>query len=102
MPIGELFQLLAEQTKEIEKEVVIDSEGFIHHTIKLDGTMYYFSTVDKNGEVKTGETYAPSKNTLLRKLTVICNNLYSIGKGEGEISQTDVSKEIDKLINDLK
>ena len=64
--------------------------------------MYYFSTVDENGEVKTGETYAPSKNTLLRKLTVICNNLYSIGKGEGKISQTDVSKEIDKLINDLK
>ena len=89
LKIGELFELLAEQTK----------RGL--QIIGEDGVTYYFTSTDKNGEIRIGETWSPSKNSLLGRLVKICNNLYSIGD-EKSISQTEILTEIDKLINDLK
>ena len=90
LKITELFKLLDEQTRESEN----DSMGF-------DGIIYYFSTIDKNSNLNTGKTWSPTDNTLLYRVVKICDILYSIGNGKN-ISQADILKEIDKLINDLK
>jgi hypothetical protein len=90
LKIGELFHLLAEQTKKIEKDM-----------FGLDGVTYYFATTDKNGEIRIGETWSPNKGTLLNKLVKVCDNLSSIGIKKNT-SQTGILKEIETLINDLK
>jgi hypothetical protein len=86
---GDLFQILSEQTKNPEKEIM-----------GLDGETYYFSTTDKKGEIKIGETWSPNENSLLDKLVKICDNLFSVETGKN-ISQTDIEKEIEQLISDL-
>jgi hypothetical protein len=63
----------------------------------LDGETYYFITTDEKGEVKIGETWSPSDNSLMGRLIKISNNLYSIGNGN-RISITEINDEIDKLI----
>ena len=88
--IGELFERLANQTKVHEK----NRRG-------LDGVSYYFTTMDKNGEIKIGETWSPNKGSLLDRLVEICDNLYSVGVGN-TIGQSEIIKEITLLINDLK
>ena len=90
LKIGELFELLASQTKVYEKDWV----GF-------DGVTYYFTTTDKNGEIQIGETWSPNKNSLLGRLVKICDELCLIGN-KNEISQSKILAEIDKLINDFK
>ncbi len=87
--IGELFQLLAEQTKKPESE-----------TMGLDGVIYYFSTTDNAGQVTIGETWSPNDNSLLDRLVKICDNLHSIGNGK-TVSHTDTLKEIKVLIDDF-
>jgi hypothetical protein len=62
---------------------------------------YYFSTVDKNGNLKIGETWSPDDNSLLGRLVKICDNLHSIGDRK-DVSQTDILKEIEELIKELK
>ena len=88
--IGELFELLANQTK-VYKE---DLGG-------LDGITYYFATTDKNGEIKIGETWSPREKSLLGRLVKICDNLHSF-EIENNIDQTKMIKEITLLINDFK
>jgi len=90
LKIGELFELLASQTKVYEKE-----------WFGCDGVTYYFTTTDKNGEIQIGETWSPNKDTLLGRLVKICDKLCSIGN-EKDISQSKILEEIDKLINELK
>ena len=90
LKIGELFELLAEQTKEIETSVI----GF-------DGVTYYFATTDKTGKIRIGETWSPNKNSLLGRLVKICDKLYSIGNEKNSF-QPKILQEIEELINDLK
>ena len=90
LKIGELFKLLAEQTKEYDKDVG-----------GIDGVKYYFTTTNKNGELKVGKTWSPDKNSLLGRLVKICDNMYLIGMGKN-VSQSEVLKEISLLITDLK
>ena len=87
--IVELFKIIEQQTKKPEEEVM-----------GLDGVTYYFATTDKNGLVKTGETWSPDDNSLLAKLVSICDNIYSLRNGN-KMSQIEISQNIDKLIFDL-
>ncbi|WP_417359658.1 hypothetical protein [Galbibacter sp.] len=88
--IIELFRLLEEQTKKPENDLM-----------GVDGVIYYFATTDQNGHVKIGETWSPNEKAFLGNLIKVCDNIYSLGKGK-DIYQTDVLKEIDKLLTDLK
>ncbi len=90
LKIVDLFKLLQEQTKKPENDLM-----------GLDGVTYYFATTDKNGQIKIGETWSPNDNSLLGRLVIICDNIYSLGNGNN-LSQTDILKDIDKLLNDLK
>lgn len=90
LKIVDLFKLLEEQTKKPENDLM-----------GLDGVTYYFSTTDKNGEIKIGETWSPAEKSLLGRLVKICDNIYSLGIGNN-LSQSDILKEIEKLIIDLK
>ncbi len=90
LKIVEFFKLLEEQTKKPESNMM-----------GKDGVTYYFATTDKNGEVKIGKTWSPNDNSLLGRLVKICNNIYSLGNGNN-ISQTEVLKDIYKLIIELK
>ena len=88
--IGELFELLANQTK------VCKNSRF-----GLDGETYYFATTDKNGEIKIGTTWSPDKKSLLERLVKICDKLYLVGVGK-IINQRKITKEITILINDFQ
>ena len=90
LKIGELFELLANQTKVYDEYLLLG----------LDGVTYYFATTDINGEIKVGETWSPNEKSLLGRLVKICDNLYSAGIGNN-IDQTKILKEITMLINDL-
>ena len=87
--IGKLFQLLAEQIKEPEQDMM-----------GLDGVTYYFSTTTKSGELKTGETWSPKDGSLLSKLVEICDALYAAGIGNRTLP-ANLSEEIDKLVSRL-
>jgi hypothetical protein len=90
LKVTDLFTLLAEQTKKSENDLM-----------RLDGVTYYFATTDKDGQIRIGETWSPDDNSLLGQLVKVCNNLYSIGNRK-KISQTDILKDVDKLLNDIK
>ena len=90
--VGELFELLREQTKEPDNPKPIF--GF-------EAVAYYFATANNDGEVFLGVAWSPDANSLLGRLVDICDKLYLIGSKE-DISQTDILKDIDKLINDFK
>jgi hypothetical protein len=87
--IVDLFELLEEQTKKPESDM-----------IGLDGTTYYFASTDRNGQIKIGKTWSPDDDSLLGKLVEICDNIYSLGNGNN-ISQTEILKDIDKLVHEL-
>jgi hypothetical protein len=89
LKIVDLFKLLEEQTKKPEDDLM-----------GLDGVTYYFATTDKNGQIKIGETWSPNVNSSLGRLVKICDNIYSLGNGKN-LSQTDILKDIDKLLHDL-
>ena len=103
--IGELFELFVEQTKVKERKFDTLPDGTIVeiHEIGTDGETYIFTTTDKNGEIRTGTTWSPhpSDKPLLSRLVEICDNLYLLGI-ENDISQTNILREIDILINDFK
>jgi hypothetical protein len=88
--IGELFQLLAKQTRKPETDEMGN-----------DGTIYYFASTGNNGEINIGEAWSPRENTLLGRLVNICDNLYLIGKGN-DINQSEIQAEITRLIADLE
>lgn len=90
LQIGELFQLLVEQSKKPKQDV----RG-------VDGVIYYISAVDENGEIKTGKTWSPRDNSLLDRLVEICDKLYYFGKGHN-ISQSKLENRIKRLIQKLK
>ncbi|REC62858.1 hypothetical protein DRF65_08530 [Chryseobacterium pennae] len=90
LKIGNLFQILTQQMKTSEKE----KRGF-------DGTMFYFATTDTTGQMKTGETWSPNDNTVLDRIVKVCNRLFSIDK-EKNSSHSDIVKEIEKLIEEIK
>lgn len=90
LKIVDLFKLLEEQTKKPENDLM-----------GLDGVTYYFASIDKNGEIKIGETWSPAEKSLLGRLVKICDHIYSLGIGNN-LSQSDILKEIEKLIIDLK
>lgn len=90
LKIVDLFKLLEEQTKKSDDNLM-----------GLDGVTYYFTTTDKNGEIKIGETWSPNEESLLGRLVKICDNVYLLGNGNS-LSQSDISKDIDKLLKDLK
>ena len=107
LKIGELFELLAEQTKEKEQErqFEVGADGEIYEILfaRVDGTDYFFTTTDKNGEIKTGTTCSPhpSNKPMLCRLVKICDDLCSL-EIEKSIFQTNILKELESLINDLK
>ena len=88
--IGDLFQLLARQTKKPDSDMMGN-----------DGTTYYFATVDTSRKLSIGETWSPNDNSLLGRLVKICDNLYLMGRGN-DISQSEIQKKIKKLIADLE
>ena len=90
LKIVDLFKLLEEQTKEPEDDLMGN-----------DGVTYYFATTNKNGQIKIGETWSPNENSLLGRLVMICDSVYALENGKN-LSQTDILKDIDKLLNDLK
>lgn len=87
--IGELFQILAEQTKKPETE-----------TMGFDRVSYYFAT-SVEGQIKIGETWSPNSNTLLNRLVKICDKLFSIDNKKN-IKKTAILKEIENLIKEFK
>ena len=107
LKIGELFELLAEQTKEKEKERVFVTlpDGEIEEILfaRADGTDYYFTTTDKNGEIRTSTTWSPhpSSKPMLSSLVEICDKLCSLRNGNN-ILQANILEEIEILIKDLK
>jgi hypothetical protein len=88
--IGELFQLLADQTKK--------PEGL---SVGNDGTTYYFAITDKTGAIKVGSVWSPSSKSLLSRVVKICHTLYAVSKGEGVLAK-DLQIEIKRLMEDLK
>lgn len=88
--IGMLFQMLLEQTRKPEKGM-----------FGLDGTTYYFSAVDKNGIIKSGQTWSPDDDTLLGRLVTICDSLYQIGSGKA-IGQKHLVTQIEDIIEILR
>ena len=72
--IGELFRLLANQTKEKEREFKEGANGEKYEVIEegTDGTTYYFALTDEKGEVKVGETWSPQKDSKLARVVEIC------------------------------
>jgi hypothetical protein len=88
--IGDLFQLLANQTKSYE---------LINYS--TDGEKYYFMSTNNKGDVQIGSTWSPSDNSMMGRLIKVSNKLYSIGSGN-DISKTEISNEIDELITELK
>ena len=103
LKIGELFELLTEQTKEKERKFVTLPNGEIAEEIVaiLDGASYYFTTTDQYRVLKTGTTRLGKNVSLLRRLVKICDNLFSIGTTK-KISQAEILKEINALLNDFK
>jgi hypothetical protein len=89
LKIVNLFKLLEEQTKKPENDLM-----------GPDGVTYYFETTEINGQIKIGETWSPKEKSLLGNLIQTCDNIYSLGNGNN-LSQTDILKDIDKLLNDL-
>jgi hypothetical protein len=71
-----------------------------NYSIGMDGSYYYFSIADQNGNVKTGETWSPHANSLFERLVTICDDLFSLGNGEA-ISQMEIEQAIDRLIQAL-
>ena len=110
LKIGELFDLLAEQTKEKEEEkerkFKVGADGEVYEIIsiaRLDGTTYFFTSTDKNGEKRTGTTWSPHPryNPMLARLVKICDDLCS-KEIKNSIAQTNILREIEILINGLK
>ena len=89
LKVGELFQLLAEQTKKPEEEIM-----------GLDGVTYYFATTNKNGDITIGETWSPRNNSLLDRVVKVCDSLCDLGSGK-DISQTKILQEIEKIIKGM-
>ncbi len=90
LKIVDLFELIEEQTKEPKDDLM-----------GLDGVTYFFATTNKNGQIKTGETWSPEDNSLLGRLVMICDSVYALGSGKKMI-QIDLANDIDKLLNDFK
>lgn len=84
--IGDLFQLLARQTRKSEDNIM-----------RFDGTKYYFATLDSTGQVKIGVTWSPYDNSVLKQLVKICDKIYFAGQGN-DISEADIKE----LIADLE
>lgn len=104
LKIGELFELLAEQTKELQSFSRTTADGWILTVgpiATFDGISFYFTSTDKNGEIKTGRAHNPDTDLWMWRAAWICNQLHSIGKGNN-ISQTDILNEINELTNELR
>jgi hypothetical protein len=98
LKIIDLFRLIEIEPTKMPETDINGNRTFSFHA---DGTNYYFGTTDINGQVKIGKTWSPGENSFLGRLVEICDNIYSLGNGKN-ISQTEISKDIDKLLNELK
>jgi len=105
LKIGELFELLTEQTKEKERKYEKGPNGEMYEIIEIgaDGTTYLFANTDNKGEIREGTTWSPhpSSKPMLSRLVKICDDLCSL-EIEKNISQANTLKEIEILISDLK
>jgi len=103
LKIGELFELLTEQTKEKEGRFETLPDGTVVEYIEFgsDGETYIFTITDKNGEIRSGKTWSPRKESLLGRLVKICDELCSI-RIDNSIFQAPILKEIELLLNDLQ
>ena len=106
LKIGELFGLLTEQTKEKERIFETLPDGIVVEliTVVSDGTVYTFSTTDIYENItKTGTIHSPHPNDkpMLNRLVKICDDLCSL-EIKRNISQKNIMKDIDELINYLK
>ena len=104
LKIGELFELFTAQTKEREREFKTLPDGTIAEIYieRSDGNIYAFTSTDKDGKIKTGETWSPhqSDQPMLNRLVKICDKLCSVEIEN--ISQTNITQEIDELTSDYK
>ena len=92
----QLFQLIG--------ELFMQATGQIKSApmlLGLDGATYYFSTTDKNGNVRIGEKWSPSTNSLMDRLVEICDKLYALSVGD-KLSIPDIKNDIRKLTTELK
>ena len=103
--IRQLFEIVTSQIRirKVEKQIIIiDGEEFEKiPTMKLDGVVYYLSTTNSNGELLTGKTHSPRKNTLMGRLADICDDLYSLSQGE-EISKDGIETKMKSLIANMQ
>lgn len=88
--IGELFQMLVFQSKRK------DSVFWYPDTM-----IYYFSALNKDGQIVTGETSSSDCKGLLGRLVKVCDNLYKMGNGEN-ISQANMILEVEELIQNFR
>jgi hypothetical protein len=88
--IGELFNLVVQQSHKYEKKELGD-----------DGEDYYFSITDNSGNIKTGTIWSPPEGTKMLRLTEICEEIYKMGEGL-DISVDKTETEIKQLKADLK
>ena len=86
---------------------IYEWDAWSQRTIKTPMTIghEYMGYIEKMGagvsNLKIGETWSPDDNSLLGRLVKICDNLHSIGDRK-DVSQTDILKEIEELIKELK
>jgi hypothetical protein len=101
--MGVLFQLLAEQAKEKEREIRKGPNGEILVGLGTDGTTYTFSSTDKDGAINSGETWSPhpSSQPLLSRLVKVCDDLSLLGTNDA-IFQGEILKSVAALITDLR
>ncbi len=102
LKIGELFRLLANQTKaRVPKKKSMKIDGKMveleENEVIMDGASYYFATTDKKGAIKTGETHSPRKDSKMDRVVKMCDKLHAMTT-EDILSP----KDIDALINELK
>lgn len=90
LKIIELFNLLTEQIE--EKEDL---------SIMFDGTSYYFTANNQNGEIITGKTKSPNEDSLFGKIVKVCDNVFYYDK-KSEITQKEINLKIDTIILELK
>ena len=104
--IRQLFEIATSQIRKPEKrtgiEIINGEKVEIEYLeARLDGVVYYLSTTNSNGEILTGETHSPHKNTLMRRLVDICDDLYSLSQGE-EIPKDGIEAKMKSLIADMQ
>ncbi|GGF22396.1 hypothetical protein GCM10011518_34510 [Flavobacterium limi] len=88
--IKSLFNIVSSQIRPPEKQV-----------FGTDGETFYFEIFSKDGKSNTGKIWSPDKNSAMKKLTNISDDLYLLGAG-ANINSYIIKNKIKTLIIELK